>query len=62
MNTRREKIKNCIDHKYSTREAFDNDVPIEIITLVENSRKNKRSIITLDELKKQIVEVENDKN
>jgi hypothetical protein len=57
-----------IDHKYSIREAFDKNVPIEIVshwknleitTLTKNSRKNKKCSITLDQLKKEIQEGEN---
>ena len=54
-----------IDHKYSVREAFENNVPIdivshyknlEIITRSLNSTKRRNCSITLDELKKQICE------
>lgn len=63
--------KNSIDHKYSVREAFENNIDIdivshwknlEIITIYENSRKNKKCSITIEELKNQIFEAENGKN
>ena len=52
-----------LDHKYSVREAFDNNVPIdivahyknlEIITRSLNSTKRNKCSITLEELKREI--------
>lgn len=60
--------KYSIDHKYSIKEAFENNIGIdiishwknlEIISINENSRKNKKCSIELEVLKKQI---EDDKN
>jgi len=52
-----------IDHKYSIREAFNNNVPIEIVshwknleitTISKNSKKRTKCSISLNELKKEI--------
>lgn len=56
-----------LDHKYSIREAFENNVPIdivahyknlEIISRSLNSKKRKKCSISLEELKRQIQEEE----
>jgi len=71
LNIEKRSRKYPIDHKFSVREGFNNNIDpdivshwknLEIITIVENSRKNKKCSITLNELKEQILEDENGKN